>query len=668
MKARISQMATAFVIGMAVLVLLGWQLDIHLLKTGFTNTPVPMKPNTAICFLLCGISLELWQTRGVRWGKTLAQALAGLVIAIASLTLVQYIFGWDLGIDHLLYPYLGKSSTVIYPLRIPETTAINFILAGTSLVLLGNRNKRCQQQVQILTLLVCFIGLMPLIGYLFGAPFFYQFIITTTTTTLPTAITFIVLSIGILLTSHDTELMQTITSPLVGGVMARRLLPWSIALPLIVNWVIFEGYHLQWYDIPSGYVYITGIKIVILSTLIYWVAREMNRIDQGREAIFQQFYLAVLDSPLPIIIHAEDGAVLQISKAWTEITGYQPEEIPTIPAWTERAYGDNHKNMQAMIKGVYGLEKSASIGEFNVRTSSGLTRIWDFYTAPLGRTPDGRRCVITTAIDITSRKQAETTLRKLNKTLEYRVTVRTGELEDANDRLELELQERHRSEKAAKDSQALLSSIIEGTTELIAAQDMEFKYLVFNKAYQQEFAQLFDRKVEIGTSMVEALAHLPTEQAQAVEIWGRALGGEEFSIVREFGASTNQPNWYEINFSLVRDARGRQIGASQIVKNVTHRVLDDIALRQSEARFQAFMNHSPALAWITRSDGQLMYCNRNFERFMGKSGDELIGKMLGEFVPPDLVQQYLDNNQLVLKNGAVQETIENAYNTEGNLK
>ena len=667
MKARISQMATAFIIGMAVIVLLGWQFDIQLLKTGLTNTPVPMKPNTAICFLLCGISLGLWQMRGVRWGKTLAQALGWLVIAIASLTLVQYLFGWDLGIDQLLYQYLGKSSTVLYPLRIPETSAINFILAGTSLVLLGNRNKRRMQQVQMLPVLVGFIGLMPLIGYLFGATFFYQFIIPTTTTTLPTAITFIILSIGILLKSNDTELMQTLTSKMVGGVMVRRLLPWAIALPLIVNWMIFEGYQLQWYDIPSGYAYITSIKIVILSTLIYWVARELNRIEQGREAIFQQFYRAVLDSPLPLIIHAEDGAVLQISKAWTELTGYPPEQIPTIAAWTERAYGDNSENMRAMIKKVYRLEESASIGEFTVRTSDGSTRIWDFYTAPLGQTLDGRRFVITTAIDITSRKEAETAIKKINERLEFRVKFRTDELELANDRLEWELQERRRSEQALRDSKALLSSIIEGSKELIAAQDKEFKYIAFNRAYQQEFAQLFDRQVEIGTSMVEALAHLPREQAQAVEIWERALAGEEFTIIREFGASTNQPNWYEINFSAVRNADGRQIGASQIVKNVTHRVRDDMALRQSEARFQAFMNHIPAIAWISRTDGKFIYCNRNVELMLAQSAEELIGKMIWEFFPPKLAQQYLENNQFVADTGQVLETIESSHNSAGEL-
>jgi GAF domain-containing protein len=48
---------------------------------------------------------------------------------------------------------------------------------------------------------------------------------------------------------------------------------------------------------------------------------------------------AVLCAPLPIMIHAEDGEVILISDAWTEITGYSHAEIPSIADWTERACG-----------------------------------------------------------------------------------------------------------------------------------------------------------------------------------------------------------------------------------------------------------------------------------------------------------------------------------------
>ena len=47
----------------------------------------------------------------------------------------------------------------------------------------------------------------------------------------------------------------------------------------------------------------------------------------------EQLRHAVINSPFPIMIHAEDGAILMISDAWTEITGYSHADIPTTNAW-----------------------------------------------------------------------------------------------------------------------------------------------------------------------------------------------------------------------------------------------------------------------------------------------------------------------------------------------
>ena len=46
------------------------------------------------------------------------------------------------------------------------------------------------------------------------------------------------------------------------------------------------------------------------------------------------------NAPFPIMVHAEDGEVVHLSQAWLDLTGYAREEIGTIAAWTERAYGE----------------------------------------------------------------------------------------------------------------------------------------------------------------------------------------------------------------------------------------------------------------------------------------------------------------------------------------
>ncbi len=54
----------------------------------------------------------------------------------------------------------------------------------------------------------------------------------------------------------------------------------------------------------------------------------------------QRFRRAIENAPFPIMIHAEDGEVLQINNTWTELTGYTHQDIPTTQIWTQKAYGE----------------------------------------------------------------------------------------------------------------------------------------------------------------------------------------------------------------------------------------------------------------------------------------------------------------------------------------
>ncbi|MEC4817110.1 MAG: PAS domain S-box protein [Scytonema sp. PMC 1069.18] len=124
----------------------------------------------------------------------------------------------------------------------------------------------------------------------------------------------------------------------------------------------------------------------------------------------ERFRRAIVQAPFPIIIHAEDGEILQMSQAVSDITGYSVDEIHTLADWTERAYGERQSDVLIQINRLYNLDRRIDEGEFQVRTKSGETRTWLFSSAPLGRLTHGTRLVISMAADITERKQAKVAL------------------------------------------------------------------------------------------------------------------------------------------------------------------------------------------------------------------------------------------------------------------
>ncbi|BDM81052.1 hypothetical protein AM10699_39190 [Acaryochloris marina MBIC10699] len=155
----------------------------------------------------------------------------------------------------------------------------------------------------------------------------------------------------------------------------------------------------------------------------------------------QRFRRAIEDAPFPIMLHAEDGEVLQINTTWTELTGYTHPEIPSTAAWAERAYGkDAARVLKEVMAKKYTLTSRWEEGEFTIQTKNGDQCRWQFSSAPLGVLPDGRRIVISMAVDVTQRRQTEDELEQANQqlaeyshTLEQRVEERTQALQIAKE-------------------------------------------------------------------------------------------------------------------------------------------------------------------------------------------------------------------------------------------
>jgi PAS domain S-box-containing protein len=121
----------------------------------------------------------------------------------------------------------------------------------------------------------------------------------------------------------------------------------------------------------------------------------------------QRFRKAIEEAPFPIMIHAEDGEVLALSRTWTELSGYTLADIPTIAIWTEKAYGIHKEPVIEEINTLYNLEHRKSEGEYTVNCHDGTRRIWDFSSVSISFLSDGRRTAMSMAADVTERKRAE---------------------------------------------------------------------------------------------------------------------------------------------------------------------------------------------------------------------------------------------------------------------
>lgn len=99
----------------------------------------------------------------------------------------------------------------------------------------------------------------------------------------------------------------------------------------------------------------------------------------------------------------------------------------------------------------------------------------------------------------------------------------------------------------------------------------------------------------------------------------------------------------------------------------TQRQQAEQALRESEARFQAFMNHSPAPAWITDINGLILYVSQTYSQSFQLPTEDLLGKTIFDIYPTNIAQQFLDNILTVSQTHEVMKTIEIAPRPDGSL-
>lgn len=197
---------------------------------------------------------------------------------------------------------------------------------------------------------------------------------------------------------------------------------------------------------------------------------------------------------------------------------------------------------------------------------------------------------------------------------------------DITERKKIE-QTLRRNENLLRQSNELLEAVTRETAVIIATQDLDYHYTYFNEAYRDELERLTGKRIEIGSNMIDILAHMPDQQKKAREEWDKALRGERVDILIEFGDPSGYRRTYRSMKTPLRDDRGEITGAGEIAYDITDRLKTTNALKESEERFRKAFQASPAaMAISTVDDGRFIDVNDSFLSISGYSRDELIGQ------------------------------------------
>lgn len=222
----------------------------------------------------------------------------------------------------------------------------------------------------------------------------------------------------------------------------------------------------------------------------------------------------------------------------------------------------------------------------------------------------------------------------------------------------------HQTEDALRDSERRFRALVENASDIVVILDSGGNF-----CYASPSAQIVLGYSEADVLGKSALEFVHPEDANIIiQTLATALVQPNVSLPTvQYRVRHRNGMWR--NFEAVTRNLLAEEAIDGIVINcrdVTDRQQAENALRNSEERFRAFMDNSPASAWITDSEGRIEYVSQAYSQ-MFQVPDNLVGQSILDLYRQDIAQPYLENIQTVVNTGKMLEAIESGIRADGSL-
>jgi PAS domain S-box-containing protein len=231
--------------------------------------------------------------------------------------------------------------------------------------------------------------------------------------------------------------------------------------------------------------------------------------------------------------------------------------------------------------------------------------------------------------------------------------------------MHLNVTECRKAEEAVLESQERIEGIIRSAMDAIITLDHNQHIVMLNPAAELMFGHKSEEAV--GKSLDQFLPkQFRDTHHRYIRDFGqtgstpRAMG----RLGRVYGLRANGEE-FPIEASISKVGVGKRKLFTVIMRDITTRLKAEEDLRKSEERFKAFMNHSPAVAFLKDEQGRYIYVNPSIEKVLNKPCEEWLGKIDRQLFPPDVARSLRKHDHEALKRGGVLEIEESTVDDHG---
>ncbi|MEM9540935.1 MAG: PAS domain S-box protein [Cyanobacteria bacterium P01_E01_bin.42] len=341
------------------------------------------------------------------------------------------------------------------------------------------------------------------------------------------------------------------------------------------------------------------------------------------------------------IRHAQSDRMLYISPAVEEIWQIPCEAIyQDSQLWFDAVHPDDRDRLKAATqRKKQGLPCTE---EYRiVQPNNSVRWIWE-RGFPVGNEEGEVETIVGIAEDITERKhaeflsqQAENALKEINEELEKRVTERTAELRETNERLTQEILQRQAIEEALWESEEELRDLFDNANDLIQSIDLEDgRILYVNRAWRNALG--YDEGELAELSIFDVMAAECKKHYQiAFQQFKSAQVTKIDRVELTFVTKAGHPVILEGSIN-ARWESGLPISTRGIFRDVTARKQAEGKIKQQLSAIEAAADGIAIL-----QNDTYIYLNQAHARIFGfDRAEELTGENWQELYPPEERQRF----------------------------
>lgn len=367
------------------------------------------------------------------------------------------------------------------------------------------------------------------------------------------------------------------------------------------------------------------------------IARDVTEQRQGESVLREseaRLREVVQSAPFPLMLHAEDGEVIELSRKWSELTGYQRSELATHFDWIRLAFApETAAQLAPLIQAQFSATTSKRGGEWNVRTKDGQQRVWDFTSVPLGHLRDGRRLLLSAAVDVTDRNRAALLLASQKRVLELLAS--SAPLEEALGAIVQVIEEQSPDAVGT----ILLVNPDGKTLRHAAAPNLPESYSRAVDGLPID-CQLGVCPAAVATNSTVISVDIETDPRwDGIRQFPLALGLKAAWSVPIRGGDGKVLGTLSTYFREPRAPRAHERSVVEVLTGTAALAIErsarEQALRESEARFRNMADHSPVIVRVTEPDGRCSYLSRRWYELTGQSSEAALGRGWLEAVHPE---------------------------------